>query len=134
MQDQHGRAVPLPREERANLCAALSLHTLGKKLLRGEVTPAAPPPAAAHEPAAGGSGAQAQAAGGEAQALAYAAAGADCARVAEQQRFGEALSVLLEADAAWGHVGDAWKQRVDNYGMLQLDITWALLNLVCSRL
>ena len=49
--------------------------------------------------------------------------------VSEQQRTAEALSVLLEADAAWAQVSDAWKQRCDNYGMLQLDITWAMLHL-----
>jgi hypothetical protein len=39
--------------------------------------------------------------------------------------------VFLEADAAWEKVGEVWQRQVDNYGLLQLDITWCLLKLVC---
>lgn len=40
-----------------------------------------------------------------------------------------ALVFLLEADAAWNNTPalDDWKSKVDNYGLLQLDISWCYL-------
>ena len=34
----------------------------------------------------------------------------------------EALVFLLEADLEWKRVGPHWRDQVDNYGLLQLDI------------
>ena len=41
----------------------------------------------------------------------------------------DGLILLLEADAEWNspHL-EAWKDRVDNYGLLQLDIVWTYLH------
>lgn len=45
--------------------------------------------------------------------------------------FTESLVLLLEADVEWNDHPNlsAWKDRVDNYGLLQLDIAWIYLQL-----
>ena len=37
--------------------------------------------------------------------------------------------MLLEADTAWSQVPETWQERVDNFGLLQMDIAWCLLQL-----
>ena len=45
------------------------------------------------------------------------------------EQVAEALAVLLEADTAWSQVPEIWQERVDNFGLLQMDIAWCLLQL-----
>jgi hypothetical protein len=106
--DQHGRAVPLPPQEQENLCVALSLHSLGKEVLRRKCEKRV-----------------------ETQHSAAAGSGESQTESTAEAVHGEALAVFLEADAAWEKVGEVWQRQVDNYGLLQLDITWCLLKLVC---
>jgi len=40
-----------------------------------------------------------------------------------------ALQFLLQADAEWKSLDETWKSKVDNYGLLQLDICWMYLKL-----
>jgi NACalpha-BTF3-like transcription factor len=40
-----------------------------------------------------------------------------------------ALFLLLEADQEWNVVAQEWRDKVDNYGLLQLDIAWIHLKL-----
>ena len=137
--DQHGRAVALPPQERAHLCAALALHTLGKKVLSGKLSKGArgkEASAGAVDMAAAGAGAGAAVnAGVAAEALQQDAlqggAGASDQNVGAlcQRGVADALAVLLESDAAWSRVSETWKQRVDNFGLLQLEIVWCHLNL-----
>ena len=137
--DQHGRAVALPPQERAHLCAALALHTLGKKVLSGKLSKGArgkEASAGAVDMAAAGAGAGAAVnAGVAAEALQQDAlqggAGANDQNVGAlcQRGVADALAVLLESDAAWSRVSETWKQRVDNFGLLQLEIVWCHLNL-----
>jgi hypothetical protein len=137
--DQHGRAVPLPPQERAHLCAALALHTLGKKVLRGKLggrvkeqseAPAQPIPQIP-QPGAGVSEANSFAGGGTQASDGTHASHDDAGEndTLSQKVVAEALGVLLESDAAWERVSETWKQQVDNFGLLQLEIIWCHLNL-----
>lgn len=139
--DQHGRAVPLPPQERAHLCAALALHTLGKKVLRGKLGGRIkePPEAPAQpilqcmerSPGAGGSAANSPAGGGTQASDGTHASHDDAGEqdTLSQKVVADALGVLLESDAAWARVSETWKQQVDNFGLLQLEIIWCHLNL-----
>jgi hypothetical protein len=118
--DQHGRAVPLPPQEQENLCVALSLHSLGNEVLRRKCEKRV---ATQHSAAAGGQPSISMDVDGT-------SGESETERTAEAVH-GEALAVFLEADAAWEKVGEVWQRQVDNYGLLQLDITWCLLKLVC---
>ena len=130
--DQHGRAVPLPPQERAHLCAALALHTLGKKVLRGKlggpINQPAQAPAQPIPQGAGVSAANSSAVGGtQASDGTHDDAGEQDSL--SQKVVADALGVLLESDAAWARVSETWKQQVDNFGLLQLEIIWCHLNL-----
>ena len=118
--DQHGRAVPLAPQEQENLCVALSLHSLGKEVLRRKCEKRV---GIQHSAAAGGEPSISMDVDGT-------SGESETERTSEAVH-GEALAVFLEADAAWEKVGEVWQRQVDNYGLLQLDITWCLLKLVC---
>ena len=135
--DQHGRSVPLPPQERGNLCSALALHTLGKRVLSDSTMLA---------DSSSQKGSHAVEAGPEEKrastetkfdsipaAISVACAAGTKETKAEdtaQKQLADALAVLLEADASWSGVSEAWQRQVDNYGLLQLDIAWCLLKLV----
>lgn len=111
---------------------------LGKKVMRGKMVREAYPSAQmkAHRAHGAGESAAQGAVGNAAVSSSGAAQGAFSAQDNTQQeslsqkQIAEALAVLLEADTEWGKVGETWQRQVDNYGLLQLDITWCLLNLV----
>jgi hypothetical protein len=42
-----------------------------------------------------------------------------------------ALLFLIQADVEWEHLHESWRHRVDNYGLLQLDIAWVYLGVAC---
>jgi len=44
-----------------------------------------------------------------------------------------ALIFLLQANDEWNNVATEWRDRVDNYGILQLDIAWTYLKLESSE-
>merc|ERR1711971_1448034 len=48
---------------------------------------------------------------------------------AEKDNVASALVFLLEADSEWNksQTLESWKDKVDNYGLLQLDISWCYL-------
>jgi hypothetical protein len=50
-------------------------------------------------------------------------------RIDHEERISSALVLLLEADKEWSRVGDEWRKKVDNYGLLQLDIAWVYFKL-----
>jgi NACalpha-BTF3-like transcription factor len=50
-------------------------------------------------------------------------------RMDHEERMSSALALLLEADSEWRRVGDDWRNKVDNYGLLQLDIAWIYFKL-----
>ena len=43
--------------------------------------------------------------------------------------YSSALTFLLQADQEWNSVSTDWHDRVDNYGLLQMDIAWSYLHL-----
>jgi hypothetical protein len=47
----------------------------------------------------------------------------------QQDDFKSALVFLLQADQEWNLLDKSWQDRVDNYGLLQLDICWVSLKL-----
>lgn len=47
----------------------------------------------------------------------------------QEGNYESALSYLLEADKEWNSISPEWRNRVDNYGLLQLDIAWIHLKL-----
>lgn len=51
----------------------------------------------------------------------------------DRNSLSSALTFFLEADAEWQSSSalESWKYRVDNYGLLQLDIVWCFLRLGC---
>jgi hypothetical protein len=44
-----------------------------------------------------------------------------------ENRLESALVLLLQADQEWGRLNESWRVRVDNYGLLQLDVCWIYL-------
>jgi len=55
--------------------------------------------------------------------------GTDGDAAAEKDNVASALVFLLEADSEWNksQTLESWKDKVDNYGLLQLDISWCYL-------
>jgi len=55
--------------------------------------------------------------------------GTDGDAAAEKDSVASALVFLLEADSEWNksQTLESWKDKVDNYGLLQLDISWCYL-------
>ena len=47
----------------------------------------------------------------------------------QEGNYESALTFLLEADKEWNRISPEWRNRVDNYGLLQLDIVWIHLKL-----
>jgi hypothetical protein len=50
-------------------------------------------------------------------------------RMQNNQTLSSALVFLLEADQEWNIIATEWRDKVDNYGLLQLDIAWIHLKL-----
>ena len=50
-------------------------------------------------------------------------------RMQNNQTLSSALVFLLEADHEWNTIAKGWRDKVDNYGLLQLDIAWIYLKL-----
>jgi len=47
----------------------------------------------------------------------------------DNKKLSSSLTFLLEADQVWENISPQWRNKVDNYGLLQLDISWAYLKL-----
>ncbi|KAL7533644.1 hypothetical protein ACHAXR_005366 [Thalassiosira sp. AJA248-18] len=104
--DQSGNLVPMRQSDSVAFLAALGLHRIGRsKMEKQDIAPRMD---------GGGSGG------------AISGDGCDSGR---RDDIASALVFLLEADAEWNNspaLGN-WREKVDNYGLLQLDIAWCYL-------
>ena len=115
---------------------AQPFFTQGKEVLQGKLarrtTPEFRPNA--NDPAIAADGKEDGREGATADEEASAVSGADKIETDSDgqpcsEQVAEALAVLLEADTAWSQVPEMWQERVDNFGLLQMDIAWCLLQL-----
>ncbi|KAL9189370.1 hypothetical protein ACHAXT_009045 [Thalassiosira profunda] len=99
--DQSGNLVPMQQSDTVAFLTALGLHRIGRSRMEKRDV--------------------------------YSAVAGDDANGSENKRDGVAstLAFLLEADAEWNNSPalGGWRERCDNYGLLQLDIAWCFLRL-----
>ncbi|KAL3786865.1 hypothetical protein HJC23_013786 [Cyclotella cryptica] len=95
--DQSGHLVSMSQNDSTAFLTALGLHRLGRSKMDVERHDRSP--------------------------------GAKKAPCSPQDGIASALTFLLEADAEWKSTAalTSWMDRVDNYGLLQLDISWCYL-------
>mmetsp|Transcript_19226 Transcript_19226/g.41661 ORF Transcript_19226/g.41661 Transcript_19226/m.41661 type:complete len:571 (+) Transcript_19226:332-2044(+) len=100
--DQSGNLVPMQQSDTVAFLAALGLHRIGRSKMETRVTGNSMADTTQTPPVGDGSGRDALA---------------------------SALVFLLEADAEWNSSPALanWRAKVDNYGLLQLDIAWCYL-------